>query len=126
MWINSDTLPKRNQFTDSMVYTGYTFNGKKIIIDGTAFAKTLSNPGDPNQLIDDILTILYRIDISAASKQQLKTDILLGGQTSDYYWTGAWNTYINTPGDLANTTTVNNRLRDLLKYFMDLSEYQLA
>lgn len=126
MWINSDTLPKRNQFTDSMIYTGYTFNGKRIIIDGTAFAKTLSNPGDPNQLIDDILTIVYRIDISPASKQQLKTDILLGGQTADYYWTGAWNTYINTPGDLANTTTVNNRLRDLLKYFMDLSEYQLA
>ncbi|MBV9986123.1 MAG: DUF1800 family protein, partial [Chitinophagaceae bacterium] len=126
IWINSDTLPKRNQFTDTMVQSGYTFNGKKMIVDGAEFAKTLSNPGDPNKLIDDILTIIFRIDISAASKAQLKTDILLGGQSSDYYWTDAWNLYIATPGNVSNTTTVKNRLRDLLKYFMDLSEYQLA
>ncbi|NCI45438.1 DUF1800 domain-containing protein [Sediminibacterium soli] len=126
IWINSDTLPKRNQFTDTMAANGYTYNGHRINIEGAEFAKTLSNPGDPNKLIDDILTILYRIDISAASKTQLKTDILLGGQSSDYYWTGAWNTYITNPGDMANTTTVKNRLRDLLKYFMDLAEYQLA
>jgi hypothetical protein len=98
IWINSDTLPKRNQFTDIMVQSGYTFNGKKIMVDGAEFAKTLSNPGDPNILIDDILKIIYRIDISAASKLQLKTDILLGGQSSDYYWTDAWNLFISTPG----------------------------
>lgn len=125
-WISSDTLPKRNQFTDNMVQSGYTFNGKKIIVDGAAFAKTLSNPGDPNQLIDDILKIIFRIDISAASKLQLKTDILLGGQTTDHYWTDAWNLYISNPANTSNTTTVKNRLRDLLRYFMDLSEYQLA
>jgi uncharacterized protein (DUF1800 family) len=126
IWINSDTLPKRNQFTDTLVTNGYAYNGQRIEIDGAAFAKTLSNPGDPNQLIDDILKVIYRIGISAASKAQLKTDILLGGQTNDYYWTGAWNTYVSNPDDMANTTTVENRLRDLLKYFMDLSEYQLA
>jgi uncharacterized protein (DUF1800 family) len=125
-WINSDTLPKRNQFTDTMVNNGYTFNGKKISIDAAEFAKTLSNPGEPNVLIDDITKIIYRIDISAASKAQLKTDILLGGQTSDYYWTDAWNLFISDPTNLSNATTVKNRLRDLLKYLMDLSEYQLA
>ncbi len=126
IWINSDTLPKRNQFTDTMVTNGYTFNGKKILVDGVEFAKTLPDPGNPNKLIDDLLTIMYRMDISAASKTQLKVDILLGGQTSDYYWTDAWDLYISNPGNMSNTTTVKNRLRDLLKYFMDLSEYQLA
>ncbi|MEO8171490.1 MAG: DUF1800 domain-containing protein [Sediminibacterium sp.] len=126
IWINSDTLPKRNQFTDTMTQSGYTFNGKKMIVDGTEFAKTLSNPGDPNILIDDILKIIYRMDISAESKLQLKTDILLGGQSSDYYWTDAWNMFIASPANTANTNTVKSRLRDLLKYFMDLSEYQLA
>lgn len=126
IWINSDTLPKRNQFTDIMMVSGYTYNGKKMQIDGAGFAQTLPNPGDPNKLIDDLLKIMYRIDISAASKQQLKVDILLGGQTSDYYWTDAWNLYLSTPSNTANTTTVKNRLRDLIKYFMDLSEYQLA
>jgi uncharacterized protein (DUF1800 family) len=126
IWINSDTLPKRNQFTDTMVLNGYTFNGKKIIVDAAEFAKTLSNPGDPNQLIDDMLKIMFRIDISAASKTQVKTDILLGGQTTDHYWTDAWNQFISAPANMANTATVKNRLRDLVKYFMDLSEYQLA
>ena len=126
IWINSDTLPKRNQFTDTMVQSGYTFNGKKIMVDGAEFAKTLSNPGNPNLLIDDILKIIFRIDLLAATKTQLKTDILLGGQSSDYYWTDAWNLFISSPANTANTTTVKNRIRDLIKYFMDLSEYQLA
>lgn len=126
VWINSDTLPKRNQFTDIMIVNGYTFNGKKIQIDAPQFAKTLSNPGDPNKLIDDLVNSIFRIDISAASKTQLKSDILLGGQSTDFYWTDAWNTYVTTPGNASNTQTVVNRLRDLIKYLMDLSEYQLA
>lgn len=126
IWINSDTLPKRNQFTDTLVVNGYTFNGYKMLLDAAEFAKSLSNPGDPNKLIDDLVTVMYRVDLSAASKGQLKKDILLGGQTSDYYWTDAWNAFIADPGNASNTTTIRNRLRDLVKYFMDLSEYQLA
>ena len=126
IWINSDTLPKRNQFTDTMIVNGYTFNGKKLQIDGLTYAQTLSNPGDPNKLISDMVNNIFRIDISAASQNQLKTDILLGGQSNDYYWTDAWNLYLSTPGNTSNTITVKNRLRDLIKYLMDLSEYQLA
>jgi len=126
IWINSDTLPKRNQFTDTMIVNGYTFNGKKIQIDAAGFTATLSNPGDPNKLIDDMVNRIFRIDISTASKSQLKTDILLGGQSTDFYWTDAWNLYVSNPGNASNTTTVKNRLRDLIKYLMDLSEYQLA
>jgi uncharacterized protein (DUF1800 family) len=125
IWINSDTFPKRNQFTDQMVVSGYTANSKKILIDGPEFAKLLPDAGNPNALLDDTLKILFRISLSPASKAQLKTDILLGGQANDNYWTTAWLTYINNPSDLSNTTTVKNRLRDLLKYLMDLAEYQL-
>lgn len=126
LWINSDTLPKRNQFTDVMLQTGYTFNSKKIQIDGAAFAKLLPNPADPNELINDSIAFLYRIDLSAASKQQLKKDILLAGQSQDYYWSQAWNTFINNPSNTANTTDVRNKLRDLYKYLLSLAEYQLA
>lgn len=126
IWINSDTLPKRNQFTDVMIVNGYTFNGKKLQIDGAEFAKTVSNPGDPNQLIDDLTAIMYRVNISATSKAQLKKDILLSGQVNDQYWTDAWNTFITTPGNTSNTTSVKNKIRDLIKYLMNLAEYQLA
>jgi hypothetical protein len=72
LWINSDTLPKRNSFADRMIQTGYTFSGKTIKIDPVAFTKLLSNPGDPNVLINDALELLYRVPLSDASKQVIK------------------------------------------------------
>ncbi len=126
IWINSDTLPKRNQFTDTMVVNGYGFNGKKIQIDGLEYLKKISNPGDPNILMNELIGLIFRIDLSAASKAQIKKDILLSGQTNDFYWTDAWNLSVSTPGNTANTTTVRNKIRDLIKYLMNLAEYQLV
>ncbi len=126
IWVNADTLPKRNQYTDTLVVSGYTFNSKKILIDGAEYAKTLSNPRDPNVLINDLVAAMYRIDISAASKAQLKRDILLAGQSTDFYWTEAWDLFISTPTNTTNTTSVRNKIRDLIKYLMNLAEYQLS
>jgi uncharacterized protein (DUF1800 family) len=126
IWINSDTLPKRSQFSDTLANSGYTRNGKNIKIDFTLFAKKLPNPGDPNELINDSITYLFRLPLLPASKNQLKTDILLSGQTQDHYWTDAWAAYIANPNDVANATIVKNRLRDLYQYLMRLAEYQLA
>lgn len=125
LWVNTDTLPKRNQFTDVMIGNGYTRNGKKIWIDAVEFTKTLPNPSDPNQLITDVLSIIFQMDLSLASRNQLKKDFLLSGQEQDYYWTNAWNAYISSPVT-ANFNIVNTRLRGLYKYFMNLAEYQLA
>ena len=125
IWINSDTYPKRNQFTDTLITTGYTRSGKKIIIDPIAFSKKLSNPSDPNDLINDSLAILFRIDLSQMTKTALKKQILLSNQDQDYYWTNAWLAYINNPSN-ANYQVVYTRLRDLYKYFMDLAEYQMC
>jgi len=126
LWINSDTLPKRNMFTDTLIGNGYTRSGKTIKIDPVAFASQLSNPGDPNVLIDDSLAILYRVPVTDASRNTIKTNILLSGQTSDYYWTNAWNAYLANPTDSMAYQTVYTRLRDLYRYFMNLAEYQLA
>jgi len=126
IWINSDTLPKRNQFTDTMIVTGYSVSGKRIQVDGLGLVQQLNTPADPNAVINQLTSYLYRIDLSDASKTQLKRDILLSGQTSDHYWTDAWNLYISNPGNTANTTTVRNKIRDLLKYLLNLAEYQLA
>ncbi|MCA6448229.1 MAG: DUF1800 domain-containing protein [Sediminibacterium sp.] len=126
VWVNSDTLPKRNQFTDTLIVNGYTYNGKKMQIDAAEYVKTLSNPSNPNVLIDDLVAALFQFDLSAASKTQLKRDILLSGQITDSYWTDAWSVFINNPANTANTTTIKNKLRDLIKYLMNLAEYQLA
>jgi len=75
--------------------------------------------------MNDALRVLFRIDISAASKTTLKKQILLSNQDQDYYWTNAWTAYISNPSN-ANYQVVYTRLRDLYKYLMDLAEYQLC
>ena len=78
LWINSDTLPKRNQFTDVMI-SGYTRGGQTLKIDPIAFAKQTSNPGDPNILIDDSLAILYRVPLSACFKNHYQSKYFADG-----------------------------------------------
>lgn len=126
MWITHDTLPKRNQFTDVMTWNGFTRNQKTVIIDVIAFTRTLPNPGDPNALVNDALSVLYRVPVSEASKLSIKQSILLSGQAQDYYWTNAWNGYLADPGNMQVQTIIANRLKSFYQYLMNLSEYQLS
>jgi hypothetical protein len=58
--------------------------------------------------------------------QAVKKQILLSNQDQDYYWSNAWNAHIATPSDPALYQIVNTRLQTLIKYLMNLSEYQLS
>lgn len=126
IWINHDTLPKRNQFTDIIVNNGYTRNSQTLVINTIAFTQTLSNPGDPNALLNDALAIIYRVPLSDTVKQSIKQSILLSGQTQDYYWTNAWNGYLADPNNMSTAAIIANRLKSLYQYLMNLSEYQLS
>lgn len=125
LWINTDTFPKRNQFTDTMIGNGYTRNGKTLVIDPVAYTNKLSNPADPNVLISDVLTQLYTVPVSSDVVNFLKS-ILLSSQLADHYWTDAWNAYKLTPTDASLKKIVVTRLSALYKYIMDLPEYQLS
>jgi uncharacterized protein (DUF1800 family) len=126
LWINSDTLPKRNRSTDALISAGLQREGYKIVIDPIAFAAQLPKPEDPNSLISDSLSVLYRLTVSQQTKDFLKTQVLLSGQSNDYYWTAAWTGYQSNPSDTANKTILLTRLQAFYKYLMDLSEYQLS
>ncbi len=125
IWINSDSLPKRNQFTDVMVNSGYTRNGLRVIFNLVPYVQQFSNPGNPNDLIDDALKFVFRNQLSYESKKAIKTQILLSNQLYDYYWTNAWMAYMASP-TTANFNIINNRLKSLFQYFFNLSEYQLS
>lgn len=125
LWINSDTLPKRNAFTDRFISTGYTRNSKKITIDPLAYTAKFSKPEDPDQLIADVIAHLYTIDVSAQVKTFLKS-ILLSNQVTNSYWTEAWTNYKLSPNDAGRTTIVLTRLKEFYKYIMNLEEYQLS
>jgi hypothetical protein len=51
---------------------------------------------------------------------------LLAGQAQDYYWTDAWELFIGTPSNMANTKHVSTAVTNLIKYLVDLPEYQLC
>jgi uncharacterized protein (DUF1800 family) len=126
LWINSVTYTQRNAFTDQMITNGTMANMVPIIIDPLAFASSLANPGDPNLLLSESLDILYRVPLSAETIASLKQTILLGGLTTDYYWTVAWDAYISNPTDTVAKGTVFSRLQTLYKYLMNLPEYHLS
>lgn len=125
LWINSDTLPKRNQLTDVMITTGYTYQGTNVIYDPVEFVKNLDNPADPNEVINETLQILYSIDTDAALFAYLK-DILLSGQATDSYWTTAWNDWFYNQTDQVAYGIVQSRLRQMFQYLMNLAEYHLS
>ena len=125
IWINSDSLPKRNQFTDRMANNGYTSNGATLVFNPVTFTETLTLPGDPLLLIDEVLSLLYSIDVSQNVKDYLLT-ILLSGQSQNYYWSNAWDDYVGDPSNTSYYNIVHTRLQSFYRYIMDLSEYQLA
>ncbi len=129
IWISSDTLPKRNTLSDTLIGSGFTVNSASkyyVKINPIAFTASLPNPSNPNDLLNDALEILLKVPLSDTSKQTVKTQILLKGQVTDQYWTDAWNAYLATPAITGMPyKTVLAILQSLYKYLMELSEYQL-
>jgi len=84
-------------------------------VDIVAFAQQLSDPANPNTLIQDLVDLFYVNPISATVKQQLKQQYLLFGQVSDIYWTEAYQLYISDP----NTTNMTAQLvPDILRWLI--------
>jgi uncharacterized protein (DUF1800 family) len=128
LWISSDTLPKRNQFTDRMINNGFGNNGRKVVIDPVAFAAALPHPEDPDLLIAGSVQALFSVPLPPEELGFIKTSILLSGlvgMASDHYWTNAWTTFQEKPEDKANHNLVVGKLKNLYRHLMELPEYQL-
>ncbi|MCB9246843.1 MAG: DUF1800 domain-containing protein [Flavobacteriales bacterium] len=125
IWINTDTLPKRSQITDIMIGAGVSRDGFKVIIDAIKATDISTDPSDPDVLLNDFLDYFHTLPPSVDQREYMLS-ILLGGQTDPKYWTNAWNDYLADPDNVVKFNVVNLRLRSLLKYLMNLPEYQLS
>ncbi len=123
LWINSDTLPKRNRFTDALVQPGYTVSGATMQIDVLAFVKSLSNPSDPNVIVNETAQHLFAIPITANQQTFLKQTLLPG--LPDYEWGMEWDAYVNNPTDPMKLGAVQSKLRALIRFMMEMPEFQL-
>ncbi|MBL0308656.1 MAG: DUF1800 domain-containing protein [Bacteroidetes bacterium] len=125
LWINSNTLPYRNQVSDLLgSLTGFKSGQVILKIDFIAFADQTSDPSNPNTLIADSAGLLSPSDLGTTQSDFLKS-ILLSNQTADHYWTDAWNLYKADTSNQTNKTIVETRLRSMYTYLMNLAEYQL-
>lgn len=125
VWLSTDTYTKRRNFMNTMLTNGYSNTNQKLIIDPLAIASRMSNPADPNALVQDFNTYFLRMQLSATALSTIKQGVLLTGQVTDSYWSDAWNAYVANPNLKVNIDTVNGRLRNLCTYFFFLEEYQL-
>ncbi len=124
LWINSDTLTKRRVFSDAMIGSGYNTSGGKLQIDPIAFVNTLSNPTDPNVIINESAQILFAVTPTSTQVAFLKETLLPG--LPDYEWTTEWATYLADPTNAAKLSAVKNKLVALYALMMEMPEYQLS
>lgn len=92
LWVNSNSLPKRAAFTDDLI--------DENIIDIEAFTAQVSNPSNPDILIDEITSILLRYPLTANAKAYIKTNIL--------------------------TDTSTESIKKMIKFVLNLPEYHLC
>lgn len=124
-WISNTTLPRRLALADFLLFTPPYYNDTDAVkLDPVAYALTLDNPEDPNQLINDMALQMCMYQLSPEVRQQLKS-ILLDNQSSDYYWTLAWNYFTDNPTNPDAYNLIAYRLIIMCRTMMHYAEYQL-
>ncbi|NOT38273.1 MAG: DUF1800 family protein [Saprospiraceae bacterium] len=136
MWLNTATYPQRKTFYENMLKNGITSGslyfeaksqGLKFTIDFVEFTKGFSKPDDPNVLIDESCALLFGAPVSQSVKDQLKKNYLLQQQSTDYYWTNAYNEYVANPSTTDPTAKkVPTILKDLYLDMCGAAEYNLC
>ncbi|MDB5050058.1 MAG: hypothetical protein JWO30_3129 [Fibrobacteres bacterium] len=126
VWINSDTLPRRVQFTDKLASAkGYGYpTGNAITTDVLALANATSKPGTVDTLVSELAAIFYPITLTDVQIKYLK-DVMLSG-LPEYEWGVEWDDYVAAPADATKIKPVETRLRALFGAMMQLAEFQLC
>jgi uncharacterized protein (DUF1800 family) len=110
LWVNSNSLPKRADFTDNLVNEG--------LVDLKAFVNQTSNPADPVKLVEEVTGMLLQYPLSAGSQDYLRNRFLLANSNNNNVWTNAWNSN--------DQATINQALKDLFLCILNLPEYHLC
>lgn len=124
LWINTATLPVRWSYTDSLI-NGLKFGSSTFVTDTLPYIQQFSSPGNPYQLVTDIATALFAMDITDNQSNYLVSNVLMPG-LPDYEWGTIWQTYVSDPNNTAKRNAVISRVKNLLKFMLRMGEFQLA
>lgn len=124
-WINSDTLPRRIQFTDRCLGTkGYQVGSTYLVPPLVDLAKSCSDPTDLDVLVRELSRRFVSLPLTTTQLSWLGSVVLNGAPS--YEWNRNWVAFVDDPTSASKRSVVEARLRTLLKTLMGMAEYQLC
>ncbi len=125
IWVNSATLPFKRDLTNFFALTeGYEEDGFIMKMDPVTLVDKLSTPSDPDVLIQELIDLIYPLDLNLEQKNFLKNVLIPG--LPDFEWTVEWNDYKNDADNQEKKQAVTTKLRALIGTMMTMAEYQLS
>ncbi|TNE55818.1 MAG: DUF1800 domain-containing protein [Bacteroidetes bacterium] len=122
-WVNSSYIKLRFDMASYVtLYGGINVNGNRFEVNHLGFLDSLSVPGDPNQVIADMVTLFCPKGLPQLQKDTLKA-ILLNG-LPDFEWTLQYNEYQANPSDQATADAIKLRIALVLDQMFKLPEFQ--
>ncbi len=135
LWLDTATYPVRKLIYEVLSVVGFSTGSNQYqtasmntanLIDFVDFVGDLSNPSDPDALVQDLADLLFAVPVSQSVRDQLKQNYLLFGQTANFHWTVAYDEYVVNPGTM-NTAAqlVPNILAALMLDMQGAAEHHL-
>lgn len=121
LWIDADSLRRKKEYVDRLLVNGFGGVAANVL----AFTTTMTSPSDPDLLIAEVLELCHVLPSDQPLIDELKS-ILLSGQTSNYYWTNAWNAYMAAPTNMTNANIVSTRLKQFYAAVLTMAEAYLS
>jgi len=123
-WINSVTLPLRQNFTLQLLNDQIKYNGIPIEFDPFVIVDDLTEPEDPNKLILQLGELFFQIPLSEWQNSEFK-EVLIPG-LPDFEWTVEYGDYKAHPGNQEIRIAVKQKLIGLFSAMLNKAEYQLC
>jgi uncharacterized protein (DUF1800 family) len=124
IWLNAVTMPMRHRLSDSITSQDTIVNNIRVDISLIPFIETLSDPYDINRILIDLNNLLIPAPFSPTQIEALKNIVLPG--LPDYEWNLEYSMHKENPNDLQLKRALESKIRELLKYIMQMPEFQLS
>jgi uncharacterized protein (DUF1800 family) len=124
IWINSTTLPLRKVIVDALTVVGIEIRGsRRVKIDLFHIVDNLTDPFNPNNLINELASFMFPKPISDSQLTNIKNALIPG--LPDFEWTEEYALYRDNPDDEEIKRTIEARLIILFNTMMNMPEYHL-
>lgn len=123
LWVNSSYIKLRFDFASYIcLFGGIDVDGFKFQVNHLDFLNSLTDPYDPNQIIDDFVLLFCPKGLVPDKKNYLKT-ILLNG-LPDFEWPIQYSEYMADPNNPAVSDPIKQRIALTLDQLFKQPEFQ--